>query len=98
MITVAEINKSLKTVIDPEIGVNIVDLGLVYDVKVNNGNVIVVMTLTTPGCPMGYMFDSEVVKAVKKIKGVKKVKVELTFEPPWTPEKMSKEAKAKLNW
>lgn len=88
--------KALKKVIDPELGINIVDLGLVYETKINNGNVTVVMTLTTPGCPMGYMFDSEVVEAVKKIKGVKKVTVDLTFDPPWTPEKMSKEAKAKL--
>ncbi len=88
----------LKTVLDPELGVNIVDLGLIYDIKEANGTVNVKMTLTTPGCPMGYMFDSEVVKAVKKIKGVKKVRVELTFEPPWTPEKMSKGAKTKLGW
>jgi len=97
MIPIDQIYKSLKTVIDPEIGINIVDLGLIYDVKINNGDVVVVMTLTTPGCPMGYMFDEEVKKAVKKIKGVKKVKVEITFDPPWTPEKMSKEAKKKLN-
>ncbi len=94
--TKEDILKALKSVIDPEIGINIVDLGLIYDVKIDKENVTVVMTLTTPGCPMGFMFDREVVKTVKKIKGVKKVTVDLTFEPPWTPEKMSKEAKTKL--
>lgn len=98
MLTNEAILEKLKQVMDPELGVNIVDLGLIYNVKVNNGDVSVLMTLTTPGCPMGYMFEEEVTRAVKKIKGVKKVKVELTFEPPWTPEKMSKEAKEKLNW
>jgi metal-sulfur cluster biosynthetic enzyme len=96
MITIEQINKSLKTVLDPEIGINIIDLGLVYDVKIDKDNVTVVMTLTTPGCPMMAMFDSEVEKAVKKIKGVKKVKVEITFDPPWTPERMSKTARRKL--
>lgn len=98
MITVEQIKEKLKEVVDPELGIDIIDLGLIYEIKVDGGNVNILMTLTTPGCPMGFMFDQEVVKTIEKIKGVKKVKVDLTFDPPWTPEKMSKEARVKLGW
>lgn len=98
MLTIEQIKNKLREVIDPEIGVNIVDLGLIYDIKVKDNNISVLMTLTTPGCPMISMFDREVATKIKQIKGVKKVKVNLTFEPPWTPEKMTKEAKSKLGW
>lgn len=96
--TEEDILNKLREVIDPELEINLVDLGLVYEVKENKGNVTVVMTLTTPGCPLMGMFEEEIKKRIKQIKGVKKIKVELTFDPPWTPEKMSKEAKKKLNW
>ncbi|MBI5465516.1 DUF59 domain-containing protein [Candidatus Gottesmanbacteria bacterium] len=90
--------KKLKEVVDPEIGVNIVDLGLIYEIKVDKGNVNILMTLTTPGCPLAAMFNQEVARKVKELKGVKKVKVDLTFDPPWTPDKMSEEARKKLGW
>lgn len=82
--------KKLKEVIDPEIGMNIVDLGLIYGVKIKDGQVKVMMTLTTPGCPLAAFFPEEVEKKLKEIAGVKKAKVELTFDPPWSPERMKK--------
>lgn len=99
----------LRKVIDPELGVNIVDLGLVYDVTVKHPgrkpgrrkkevNVVVVMTLTTPGCPLAGVFDRLVGDAVREIEGVCDVSVSLTFDPPWTPELMSDEAKAQLGF
>lgn len=92
------INK-LKTVSDPELLINIVDLGLIYDVKIDKkGAVTIKMTLTSPGCPLSYVFDSMVSNAVKKVKGVKSVKVMLTFDPPWDPGKMSEEARLQLGW
>ncbi len=96
-VTPKQVTEKLKEVLDPEIGISILDLGLVYEIKIDGDDVAVLMTLTTPGCPMAAMFDQEVIRKIKEIKGVKKVKVEITFDPPWTPEKMTKEAKKKLN-
>ncbi|MCL5095492.1 MAG: metal-sulfur cluster assembly factor [Patescibacteria group bacterium] len=95
-VTQKQVEEKLKEVLDPEIGISILDLGLVYEIKIDGDDVSVLMTLTTPGCPMAAMFDQEVIRKVKEIKNVKKVKVEITFDPPWTPEKMTKEAKEKL--
>lgn len=92
------INK-LKEVPDPELGISIVDLGLVYDVKWDTkGNVTVIMTLTTMGCPLFDLIADPVRTVLMKVKGVKSVEVELTFDPPWSVEKMSKEAKVKLGF
>ena len=88
--------KKLRTVIDPELGINIVDLGLIYGIKIKDDKVTVKMTLTTPGCPLLPHFESEVKKAVKKIKGVKSVTIDLTFSPVWGPEKMTEEARVQL--
>lgn len=91
--------KQLKNVPDPELGISIVDLGLVYDVTADKkGNVEVLMTLTTMGCPLFDLIAEPVRMELSKIKGVKSVKVELTFDPPWSPEKISKEAKVKLGF
>jgi len=91
--------RQLKKVLDPELGVSIVDLGLVYDVRANNqGNVTVVMTLTTMGCPLFSLMEQPIKKELARIKGVKDVTVELTFDPPWSMEKMSQEAKVKLGF
>ena len=102
MITMLSKNKLfdvLKNVPDPELGISIVDLGLIYDVKADKkGNVEVLMTLTTTGCPLFEMIEGPVKEELKKIKGVKKVNIELTFDPPWTVEKMSREAKLKLGF
>lgn len=89
----------LKNVLDPELGISIVDIGLVYDVKVDKkGGVTVIMTLTTMGCPLFELMAEPIKQELKKIPGVKKVEVELTFDPPWSPKKMSKEAKIKLGF
>ncbi len=93
-----QILNKLKTVIDPEMQVNIVDLGLIYDVEIAWDLVKVKMTLTSPGCPLSFVFDQLVTEAVKTVKGVKEVKVHLTFDPPWDPAKMSEEVKLKLVW
>jgi metal-sulfur cluster biosynthetic enzyme len=87
--------EKLKEVIDPEIGANIVDLGLIYGVSVNKNKVKVRMTLTSFGCPLGNFLINEVENKLKEA-GFKKVDVELTFNPPWTPERMNKELRKKL--
>jgi metal-sulfur cluster biosynthetic enzyme len=88
--------KVLRNVIDPEIGINIVDLGFIYGVDISGSNVRVRMTLTNPGCPMHQMFVHEVEDALKATFDNVKVNVELVFDPPWSPERMSKDAKRKL--
>jgi FeS assembly SUF system protein len=91
-----EIVTVLKDCFDPEIPINIWDLGLVYDIKVDNENVGIKMTLTAPGCMMGGMIAEEVKAKIKAMEGVKDAKVELVWDPPWTPDKMSQEAKAQM--
>lgn len=89
----------LQNVPDPELGISIVDLGLVYDVKADKeGNVDVLMTLTTMGCPLFELIAGPVKTELKKLKGVADVSVDLTFDPPWSPDKMSKEAKIKMGF
>ena len=88
----------LKTVFDPEIPVDIYELGLIYKVDVSDErDVLVEMTLTAPGCPVAGDMPGWVQDAVEKIEGIKSCKVELTFEPPWDPSRMSDEAKLQLN-
>lgn len=89
--------KALKTVYDPEIPVDIYELGLVYDVQISEeGNVKVVMTLTTPNCPVAETLPQEVKQKVAEVDGVNEVDLELTFEPAWNKEMMSEEAKFEL--
>ena len=99
----AEINKeevmdALRECYDPEIPVNIVDLGLVYDVEINDetGHVQVMMTLTAMGCPMAGDVLSEVEMRVGEVENVKRCKAELTFDPPWSPDRMTEDAKWEL--
>lgn len=87
---------ALESVLDPELGVSIVDLGLVYDITVTDGTATVTMTLTTLGCPLFQTIESEVKEKILAIPGIKKVEVELTFTPPWDPSRMSEKAKAEL--
>lgn len=98
MITKEQVLEELKKVIDPELNVNIVDLGLIYDVVINDkeGKVVITMTLTTPGCPLSMVFEEWIPAAVKNIKEVKEVKVNLVWEPAWEPDKMTDEAKENL--
>ncbi len=91
--SVQDVYRVLRRVVDPELGINVVDLGLIYDVRVReDGEVYVKMTLTTPNCPLSFNIFMNVRRAVKSL-GVDKVKVVLTFDPPWTPERMSPEAR-----
>jgi len=85
---VDEVRSALRQVIDPEIGLNIVDLGLVYDIEVNDGDVEVQMTLTSPSCPMGPYIMSESKKAVESLKGVVHAEIILVWEPFWTSDRI----------
>ncbi|OLE85812.1 MAG: hypothetical protein AUF79_16140 [Crenarchaeota archaeon 13_1_20CM_2_51_8] len=95
-LTVDGVMNALRNCYDPEIPVNIVDLGLVYGVAIDDDNVKVRMTLTTIGCPAHAYLMNQVQKEIEKIPGVKKAEVEIVWEPPWTPDKMSPEAKKRL--
>ena len=96
---IPEIIEALKTVYDPEIPVNIYDLGLIYDVKIDDAYFVdVSMTLTAPGCPVAETFPGFVENAVKSVVGVSDSRVELTFDPPWTMDNMSEEAKLELGF
>ncbi len=88
----------LTDVIDPELGVDIVNLGLVYDIAVTTGQVMVRMTLTTPGCPLGGYLDDEVSRCLAQLPGAPAVRVDLVWQPRWRPEMMSDRAKAMLGW
>ncbi len=88
----------LREVIDPELGVNIIDLGLVYDVRVSDDVATVQMTMTTPGCPLGAYFDDAVHDCLGGAPGVEQVDLQIVWDPPWRPEMMSHEAKKQLGW
>ncbi len=88
--------EQLRQVEDPEIRYNIVDLGLVYDARIDNGMVVIDMTLTSPACPVGPYIISEAETAVKKLPGVTGVVVNIVWEPLWSPARMSDEAKVAL--
>lgn len=98
MISQEQVLEKLRECLDPELGVNIVDLGLVYGVNIEGSRVDVLMTLTTPGCPLDSYFTRDITAKLKAIKGISDVSVELTFEPPWTPSKMSGESKDLLGF
>lgn len=98
MIDERQVIDKLKNCIDPELGINIVDLGLIYSVGIEDSRVNVLMTLTTAGCPLDSYFVKDITDKLKTLKGVKDVSVELTFEPPWSPAKMSSESKDLLGF
>jgi metal-sulfur cluster biosynthetic enzyme len=93
MPTKDDVIEALRQVEDPELGMDIVDLGLLYEVEVEGGNVKVIHTLTSMGCPVGPMIQEDIDRAARELPGVEAVDVELTFDPPWTPDKMSDDAK-----
>lgn len=95
-ITKEYVLETLKSVIDPEIGLNIVDLGLVYDVQISEQMILIIMTLTTPGCPMHGSIVDWVQRIVSMSFPNKLIDVQLVWEPRWTPDKMSEEAKRQL--
>jgi len=96
MVEEQKIWDQLKNVMDPELDINIVDLGLIYEVDVDGDDVFILMTLTTPGCPLHGVFDELVKREVRKVDDVGDIEVELTFEPRWTPEEMTDEGRDKL--
>jgi len=97
-VTEAQVYDALKQCYDPEIPVNVVDLGLIYDVKIIDSWVGVKMTLTTPGCGMSGMIAQDVKNRVMRLPGVKEADVRIVWEPAWTPERMSPEAKKRLGF
>ena len=88
-----EVIEALRQVEDPELGMDIVDLGLLYDVEIEGPKVKVIHTLTSMGCPVGPMIQEDIDRVARDVPGVEDVDVELTFDPPWTPDKMSDDAK-----
>lgn len=96
MVTKEQVYEALQDCYDPEIPVNIVDLGLVYDVEVNEGQVAVKMTLTAPGCGMGAMIANDAKQRIMDLEGVSDATVDLVWDPPWNPSMISEEAKQKL--
>lgn len=99
MPSVDEITEALKAVTDPEIGINIVDLGLLYEIQVDEaGSVSVIYSLTSMGCPAGDMIESDIQAAIRALEGVAEVQTEVTFQPPWSPDKMSDFARSALGF
>lgn len=99
MMTVEDkIREALREVIDPELGVSIVDLGLIYDVRYENEEAEVEMTLTSPGCPLAPVIDKKIKDALKSVSEVKKLTVELVWDPPWSRDLMSDELKAEFGF
>jgi metal-sulfur cluster biosynthetic enzyme len=88
-----EVIDALRTVEDPELGMDIVELGLLYDVEVEGPKVHVTFSLTSMGCPVGPMIEQQIHDSVAALPGVENVEPELTWDPPWTPERMSDDAK-----
>ena len=93
MPTKDEVIEALRTVEDPELGMDIVDLGLLYDVEVEGPKVKVIHSLTSMGCPAGPMIQEDIQNVASSLEGVDEVEIELTWDPPWTPERMSDDAK-----
>lgn len=99
MATEDDVEAALANVIDPELGLDFVELGLIYGIDVQDtGAVHVTYTLTTPGCPIGPQVEAQIDEFVSELDGVTSVGSELTFVPPWTPEKMSDDAKFALGY
>ena len=96
MATVEDVTDALRDVIDPELGLDFVELGLIYDVEIDGGTVRVTYTLTSPGCPIGPQVSEQIEEFVGELDGVEDVQSTRTFSPPWTPELMSADAKFAL--
>lgn len=96
--TVDDVTEALTNVIDPELGLDFVELGLVYDVEVQEGDVTITFTLTTPACPIGPQVTEQMREFVGELDGVENVDARMVFTPPWTPELMSEEAKFALGF
>jgi len=88
-VTKEQVLEALRSVLDPELGMSVVELGLIYGVEIRNGAVTVTMTLTTPGCPIHESMSEWVRQAIMKLPGAETVEVIITFDPPWTPERIN---------
>ena len=98
MATVEDVTEALSNVIDPELGLDFVELGLVYEVEVDGGRVDITFTLTTPACPIGPQVSEQMQEFVGEIEGVEDVVTNMVFTPPWSPDKMSEDAKFALGY
>ena len=98
MATVDDVTDVLRDVIDPELGLDFVELGLIYDVEVEGPTVRITYTLTSPGCPIGPQVSEQIEEFVGELDGVEEVVPTMTFSPPWTPERMSEDAKFALGF
>jgi metal-sulfur cluster biosynthetic enzyme len=98
-VTQEQVREALKHVVDPELGINIVDLGLVYDVDISEtGAIHIEYTLTTMGCPIGPLIEQQMQSFLENVPGVTSVEAEMVLRPPWSPEMMTEEAKAALGY
>ena len=98
-LTTDEIINKLLTIKDPELGINIYDLGLIYDIKIDEGNnVKIIMTLTTVNCPVADSFPLDIAKNITSLENIGQVKVKLTFDPPWNKDMMSDDARIALGY
>jgi len=98
MVTVDDVEAALTNVIDPELGLDFVELGLIYGVEVNGSDVHVTFTLTTPACPIGPQVTEQIEEFVGELDGVDEVSSSMVFSPPWSPDKMSEDAKFALGY
>jgi metal-sulfur cluster biosynthetic enzyme len=98
MATVEDVTDVLRDVIDPELGLDFFELGLIYDVEIDGSAVKVTYTLTSPGCPIGPQVSEQIEEFVSELDGVQEVQPIMTFSPPWTPERMSEDAKFALGF
>jgi metal-sulfur cluster biosynthetic enzyme len=97
-VTADDVQEALTNVIDPELGLDFVELGLIYEVEVDGGEVHVTFTLTSPGCPIGPQVTDQIKEYVGELDGVQDVNATMTFSPPWTPDMMSEDAKFALGY
>lgn len=98
MPTIDQVTEALTNVIDPELGLDFVELGLVYDIEIEDGTVAVTFTLTSPGCPIGPQVSEQMREFVSELDGVERVEPRMVFTPPWTPDRMSEDAKFALGF
>jgi metal-sulfur cluster biosynthetic enzyme len=98
MASIEDVADALRDVIDPELGLDFVELGLIYDIEIEGPSVRVIYTLTSPGCPIGPQVSEQIEEFVGELDGVDEVLPTMTFSPPWTPERMSEDAKFALGF
>ena len=98
MVTVDEVQEALTNVIDPELGLDFVELGLIYGIEVDEGDVHVTFTLTSPACPIGPQVSEQIEEFVSELDGVGSIESTMIFTPPWTPDRMSEDAKFALGY